>query len=140
MSGLFKSTYTVWRVDMNETSRLREALLKILDISEGAVKRGDSGSDEAEPTEYGVCTPKSLPQDLQVKAAQTATRINPVNAPALAFPQYNGAAEVSEPLQIALLTAKYWGPVTRRLTVSFMESTPADLRARIISHMNAWSS
>jgi hypothetical protein len=42
------------------------------------------------------------------------------------------------PLAIAVLTSKYWGPEPRKLTVSFMESTPADLKARIISHMNAW--
>jgi len=44
-----------------------------------------------------------------------------------------------DPLRIAVLTAKYWGPQPRQLTVSFMESTPADLRARIVSHLNAWN-
>jgi hypothetical protein len=43
------------------------------------------------------------------------------------------------PLALAVVTSKYWGPAQRRLTVSFMESTPTDLKARIISHMNAWS-
>ncbi len=38
-----------------------------------------------------------------------------------------------------MLTSKYWGPTPRRLTVSFMEATPADLRKRIVSHMNAWT-
>lgn len=42
--------------------------------------------------------------------------------------------------RLAVLTTKYWGPQIRRMTVSFMESTPADLRARIVRHMNAWSS
>lgn len=46
---------------------------------------------------------------------------------------------VMEPLRMAVLTAKYWGPTPRRLTVSFMEPTPADLRRRILSHMNAWT-
>jgi hypothetical protein len=41
-------------------------------------------------------------------------------------------------MRLAVVTAKYWGPKPRKLTVSFMESTPADLKARIISHMNAW--
>ena len=31
------------------------------------------------------------------------------------------------------------GPAPRQLTVSFMESTPADLRSRILGHMNAWT-
>ena len=42
-------------------------------------------------------------------------------------------------MQIAVLTQKYWGPATRRLTVSFLESTPTDLQNRILQHMNAWS-
>jgi hypothetical protein len=37
-----------------------------------------------------------------------------------------------------VLTAKYWGPTARRLTTSFVEATPADLRARILLHLNAW--
>jgi hypothetical protein len=47
--------------------------------------------------------------------------------------------QVSDPLAIAVITGKYWGPSLRRLTVSFLEPTPADLQARILSHMNAWS-
>ena len=37
------------------------------------------------------------------------------------------------------MVTKYWGPRPRRLTVSFMDATPADLRRRIVSHMNAWT-
>ena len=44
-----------------------------------------------------------------------------------------------EPQRIALLTSKYWRPVPRTLTVSFLEPTPTDLRARLLSHMNAWT-
>ena len=46
---------------------------------------------------------------------------------------------MADPLRIAVVTSKYWGPTPRQLTVSFMETTPADLRARIIQHMNAWN-
>jgi hypothetical protein len=71
--------------------------------------------------------PKPLPRRLLVKAAETATKINPVNAP-----RFGPLAEAvvglqPEPLHIAVTTQKYWGPQPRRLTVSFMESTPADL-------------
>jgi hypothetical protein len=38
-----------------------------------------------------------------------------------------------------VIVSKYWGPTPRRLTVSFVDNTPADLRAKIISHMNAWT-
>jgi hypothetical protein len=88
-----------------------------------------------------VCMPKMLPQRLLVKAAATAVKINPVNAPVLGplAALGPGFSEVMEPLHLAVLTSKYWGPTPRRLTVSFMESTPPDLRARIISHMNAWA-
>ena len=44
-----------------------------------------------------------------------------------------------DPLRIAVVTSKYWGPKARTLSVSFMESTPADLQKRILSHMNAWA-
>jgi hypothetical protein len=67
--------------------------------------------------------------------------VNPINAPVLGFLPADEAlaALLSEPQYIAVLTSKYWGPARRRLTVSFVDSTPADLRGRIISHMNAWS-
>src|SRR5262249_9042974 len=60
----------------------------------------------------------------------------PVFGPLAAAPE---GFQVADPLQIAVVTSKYWGPTPRRLTVSFMESTPANLRTRIISHMNAWT-
>jgi hypothetical protein len=39
---------------------------------------------------------------------------------------------------LAVLTAKYWQTKGVRLTVGFLDSPPADLRRRIVSHMNAW--
>jgi hypothetical protein len=87
-----------------------------------------------------VCTPKVLPARLVVKAATTATDINPVNAPLVGpLADVPGDLSVLPPEHIAVLTSKYWGPKPRQLTVSFMESTPADLRTRIIAHMNAWT-
>jgi hypothetical protein len=50
-----------------------------------------------------------------------------------------GMSAPSDPLSMAVVTGKYWGPSPRTLTVSFMESTPSDLRARIVSHLNAWT-
>jgi len=129
--------------------RLREALQHIADLVSEVISEtagpddesfGGDGSDQPPQVSETVCTPKTLPRRLLVKAADTATRINPVNAPM--FGAHAAMAEgfqVSDPLQIAVLTTKYWGPTPRRLTVSFMEPTPADLRARIVSHMNAWT-
>lgn len=126
---------------------IREALAKIAEVA-GDALANDADSKDKYNDEHavdlvphdGVCMPKALPKRLLVEAAKTAVRINPVNAPMLqAFAGVNGDFQVMEPLRIAVLTVKYWGPTPRRLTVSFMESTPANLRARIISHMNAWT-
>jgi hypothetical protein len=86
------------------------------------------------------CTIKTLPERLWVQAADTAAKVNPVNRPMLtAFSVGLADQGILEPQRISVLTTKYWGPTPRRLTVSFMETTPANLRARIISHMNAWT-
>lgn len=75
------------------------------------------------------CTIRTLPDRTRVQAARTARQVNPVNAP----------AGVLAPARLAVLTSRYWGPKPRRLTVSFMERTSAELRARILAHLNAWT-
>jgi Astacin (Peptidase family M12A) len=139
---------------MNEIDRLREALAKIAEVARTAANGDDyrdtahdeEGSEYAPETYQLGCTLKALPQRLLVKAAETAVKLNPVNAPvfgplAVGAPDLATAAAelVRDPQRIAVLTGKYWGPTPRRLTVSFMENTPANLRARIISHLNAWA-
>lgn len=123
---------------MSNIEQLREALLRISEIAAEAGSAAGEGYT-AEIAAPALCTPKSLPQSLLVAAAKTATDINPVNAPMMGPMASLGADFVLEPLQIAVLTAKYWGPTPRRLSVSFMESTPSALRDRIIGHMNAWN-
>lgn len=134
---------------MSQEELLREALTHIATAASAAVNECDHGhghhvhadsSDASGHDDVPGCVVKSLPQRLLVKAALTARTINPVNAPVLG-PQaaFSGDFRIDDPLRIAVLTSKYWGPQLRRLTVSFMESTPSDLKARIISHMNAWS-
>lgn len=125
---------------MTEHEMFREALLRIADIARAATNDVEDGREQLEGPEEAVCTPKALPKDLQVRAAQTATDMNPMNAPLLGFmPDERLALAIMDPFHIAVLTSKYWGPTRRRLTVSFMETTPADLRNRIIGHLNAWS-
>ena len=127
--------------------RLREALVKIAEVASAAVQGEDldehddyQAPEQASQEDKLVCIPKTLPQRLLVKAAETAMTINPVNAPAFGpLAEVDGDLQLDEPLRIAVVTSKYWGARPRQLTVSFMESTPADLRARIISHMNAWT-
>ena len=84
------------------------------------------------------CSIRALPDHLLVAAAATAIEVNPVNAPMRA-PGGAALSGVLEPEHIALLTSKYWGPQPRQLSVSFLEPTGPELRARILSHMNFWS-
>ena len=69
-------------------NRLREALAKIAEVASGAVDGEDyndeytDGDTSDQAPQEGVCTPKALPTRLLVAAAETATRLNPVNAPA----------------------------------------------------------
>lgn len=132
-------------MDQNER-RLLEALRRIADVASEAVDGhdhsehhySDNGSERS-TDERITCTPKSLPTGLLVKAAETAARISPANAPMLGQIARVSADMVSDPLMIAVVTTKYWGPMARKLPVSFMEKTPSDLRKRILSHMNAWT-
>jgi hypothetical protein len=134
----------------DEVKRLRAALARIAEVAGAAAEGGDGddvdgydgeGADAggARPTARLTCTPKAVPKNLIVKAARNAVEVNPFNQPEfgplhLAAPEL----EVTE-LFISVMTTKYWGQAPRTLTVSFMESTPADLRRRIVGHLNAWT-
>ena len=129
-------------------SRFWEALTQIADVADNAVGRKDQNGHHHGHNHYHennagdaalTCAPKSLPERLLVTAAETARAINPVNAPPLSQMAMFASDLVLDPQRIAVLTSKYWGPSARRLTVSFMESTPATLRQRIVLHMNAWT-
>jgi hypothetical protein len=124
---------------MTEAAEAVKALLATAREAAGGPE--EAPAPEATPEgEFIACTPKFLPKKLTIAAARTAVKENPVNAPLLHGPARAALRGVPlEPQHIALLTSKYWGPQQRQLTVSFMDSTPADLRDRIISHMNAWS-
>lgn len=140
------------KVNKDTEKVLRSALAKIAQVAKAATDDSDYSenvSDDHQNESNNVsashagCTIKSLPDRLQVKAAEYAIKVNPVNAPVLgslagaSFAQ--AGAFISDPQFLTLLTSKYWGAAQRRLTVSFMEPTPVDLSRRIISHMNAWS-
>lgn len=99
-------------------------------------KKQESSKDTGAP----YCAEKTLPKALLEKAAENARNINPVNAPAAAA--VSGFAlgfGVPDRFAIAVMTTKYWGPKPRKLTVSFLESTPSDLKKRILNHLNAWT-
>ncbi|MBL1202443.1 MAG: peptidase M12 [Nostoc sp. GBBB01] len=134
---------------MSENERqLIEAFKKIAEVAGAAVSHSKypgngfgekQGTDEVSRKSEVGCTIKSLPQRLLEKAAKTAVKINPVNAPVIGRITELAPNYVSDPQFLTLLVSKYWGPRPRTLTVSFMENTPTELRNRIIGHMNAWT-
>jgi Astacin (Peptidase family M12A) len=90
-------------------------------------------------TKFIACQPRRLSRRLLVAAAATATAINPLNHPPVerltrVMPKFRPTPE-----RIAVLTTKYWHTNGVHLTVGFLDNPPADLRRRIVSHMNAWS-
>lgn len=83
------------------------------------------------------CVMKSLPDADKVEGAKVAIDINPTNAPRVGrLAQLAG--EVMTPFRIAALTTKFWGTQGVDHGVYFMDSPTADLKARILSHANAW--
>ena len=124
-SGTSRKTGLEGVVDTN--SAFAEIVRKVQESSEA-----EAGAAQA--TDIG-CRIKPLPGRLQEKGAHVAVRINPTNAPLREMVPEG----VIAPQHLTLLISKYWGPTPRQFSVSFMESTPADLRSRILSHMNAWS-
>lgn len=86
-----------------------------------------------------VCIPKSLSQALLIQAAQEAIRINPMNRPPIERMAGLMRGMRPTPQRIAVMTTAYWGPKGVKLTVGFLDNPPADLRKRILTHMNAWN-
>jgi hypothetical protein len=85
-----------------------------------------------------VCLPKALPKEIWAEAAKTAIDINPLNAAPVdrltkVIPGFTPTAE-----HLAVLTTKYWQTKGVHLTVGFLDNPAADLRKRILLHMNAW--
>ncbi|HWA91100.1 MAG TPA: M12 family metallopeptidase [Rhizomicrobium sp.] len=87
---------------------------------------------------HGSCVPKSLPKELWTQAAARAVSINPQNHAPLHRGLRINPEFVPTKEYIAVVTNRYWHTDGVRLTVGFMESAPADLQARILSHMNVW--
>ncbi|CAM2905618.1 peptidase M12 [Skermania piniformis] len=105
------------------------------DAAELADIGADVGTDG--PVDDDVtCVVQDLPARLRVRAAELAATINPVNSPFTQAGLPDGG--LPDPADLAVLTSKYWGRRRRTLTVSFVESTAAELRQRILGHMNAW--
>jgi len=85
-----------------------------------------------------VCLPKALPKAKWVEAARTASTINPVNHPPVERLSRAMPGFTPTPLKIAVMTTKYWGTKGVDLSVGFLDTPSALLKARIVSHLNAW--
>ncbi|GAA3672543.1 hypothetical protein GCM10023081_08610 [Arthrobacter ginkgonis] len=110
----------------------QDSLLEILRLA-GKITEVTDYSEDGQTDENAGCRIMPLPPRLWEKAARVAVRTNPVNSPQLELPG------VDAPARATLFVSKYWGPQPKQLSVSFLETTPADLRARIVSHLNAWN-
>ena len=85
-----------------------------------------------------TCTPKHLPHEMMDQAAAHAIEVNPLNRPPVErLSRLLPAGTVNKGF-LSILTSKKWKTNGVKLTVGFLDNPPADLRARIISHMNAW--
>jgi hypothetical protein len=85
---------------------------------------------------FHPCTARMLPEAELHAAALFAASVNPVNrAP---VEQLGKLGVDPDKLAIAVMTTKFFGAGGVNLSVSFLESTPAALADRILSHMNAW--
>lgn len=83
-----------------------------------------------------VCTPRFLCREKWLEAAENAARVNPKNLPEGVRPSDVVAAKGD---RLALDLQRYWGEDGVKLTVGFLDNPSAELRARILSHMNAWN-
>ncbi|MDF3313551.1 M12 family metallopeptidase [Rhodococcus sp. T2V] len=119
-------------------NQLKEALVEITRIASAVAQNDDSANSNGDSSQSSGCTIKRLPDRLQRQAASVSAQLNPANAPLLELLTV-GTPPPDSPLALTLTTAKYWGPSQRVLSVSFMDSPPAELRSRIVSHLNAWA-
>jgi hypothetical protein len=86
-----------------------------------------------------VCTPKRLPREKWVQAAQKAIEVNPLNHAPVARLAQLMPGFTPTPEHLAIVTTRYWGAGGVHLTVGFLDNPSAELRARILQHMNAWN-
>jgi hypothetical protein len=85
-----------------------------------------------------ACMPRFLPRTRWADAIKNACKINPANAP---HGLGDGEVLTEAPSErLAVDVQRYWGLAGVRLTVGFIDTPDMALRARILSHMNAWSS
>jgi hypothetical protein len=121
-------------------ARIEEARLAVLAAAEAmgaAAEEGGGGVPGVQ--DEPACVPKALPAEQILEAAALAAEVFPANSPMTS--PYAGAAAAAmdlDPMRIAVMTTKWWGPRQRVLEVRFLDNPAASLRKRILSHLNAW--
>lgn len=90
-----------------------------------------------------ICTPKQLPQGMQLAAAKTAIMTNPANAPPMELMAMAAIAitgdEEPRPNFLAFITSRYWGSTGVDLSVSFLDNPTAGFRNKWLAHANSWN-
>jgi hypothetical protein len=86
-----------------------------------------------------TCRPKSLPIHLIEAASRRAVEINPANAVQHRRIVRTPVGRRGGPRRLAVLIGRRWPVSGVKLTVQFLDNPPADLRKRIVLHMNAWA-
>lgn len=86
-----------------------------------------------------VCIPKSLPATRLAAASRRAIEINPANAVQHRVVERTPVGRRGGPRRLAVLVGRRWPASGVRLSVQFVDNPSADLRKRILLHMNAWS-
>jgi hypothetical protein len=82
------------------------------------------------------CIPRYLPREDWKRSIENAIAINENNRPL----NFDESAVLVEPgSRAALDIYRYWGAQGVQLTVGFLDTPNAALRARILLHMNAWN-
>src|SRR5262249_52309950 len=82
-----------------------------------------------------VCAPRYLPAEDSKRSVDKACEIWPGNVP----DGYAGTPPLQDGEKLAFDVFRYWGDKGVELTVGFLETPDAGLRARILKHMNAWN-
>lgn len=85
-----------------------------------------------------VCRPRSLPIRQLPAATRRALEVNPANAAEHRSVLRTPVGRRGGQRRLAVVKGRRWPASGVRLTVSFMDTPPKDLRARILKHMNAW--
>jgi hypothetical protein len=86
-----------------------------------------------------TCRTKPLTRKRAAEAAKKALEINPANAIGQRLVMRSTVGRSGGPLRLTLDIGHRWASTGVRLTVQFLDNPPADLRKRILLHMNAWN-